>query len=358
MAYVFCTRAGRARFAPVLGAGGAISEGHITKRASWVDHARGLGIVLVVFGHVNRGLVSSGLLRADGWVELLDDTLYAFHMPLFFALSGLFAMRAVGRPAKEFVGQKVRTIAYPYFVWSVVQSLVQVAVSEHVNHTMALSDLWRIVYEPVMQFWFLWALFVAFMAAGVMHRLRMSPLAMLGFSLALYVLAQSVSLGPWGIVYSTINHLPYFVFGALVAPPVLRERDDSTTRLLAVAFGGFALVAAAAFYGWTDVALLKPPLGVVGVVASAAASILMARVRGMGFVADLGRRSLEIYLLHTLASAAVRVTLSRGLGVENAAIHMVVGTATGVLLPLALVVLVQKLGVRYVFSWPKRQARA
>lgn len=358
MVYAFSNRAGAAHSATAQRDGGTISEAQQSHRASWVDYARGLGIALVVLGHVNRGLVSSGLLRAEGWVETLDNALYVFHMPLFFALSGLFAMRAVRRPAKEFVGQKLRTIAYPYLVWSLVQSLVQLAVPQHVNHTMSVGDLWRIVYEPVMQFWFLWALFVAFMAVGAMHRLRMSLRAMLGFSLAVYVAAQWVSLGPWGIVYATVNHLPYFVLGALAAPLLLGERNDSGARLFAVAALGFALVGVAALYRVTQIPLCRPPLGMAGMAACVAVSFWMARSRGTAFVASLGRRSLEIYLMHTLASAAVRVVLSRVLGIDSIAVHIVVGTVAGLLLPLLGVAVVERLRLRYIFTWPQRPASA
>lgn len=47
-------------------------------RLSWVDVARGLGIIAVVVGHV--------------WMRgPLRDALYSFHMPLFFLLSGLLS---------------------------------------------------------------------------------------------------------------------------------------------------------------------------------------------------------------------------------------------------------------------------
>ena len=46
------------------------------QRLGWLDAAKGLGIILVVIGHVwTRGPVR--------------DTIYAFHMPLFFLLAAL-----------------------------------------------------------------------------------------------------------------------------------------------------------------------------------------------------------------------------------------------------------------------------
>ena len=44
-------------------------------RADWIDVLKGIGIILVVIGHVNTK-------------GFLVQWLYTFHMPLFFALSG------------------------------------------------------------------------------------------------------------------------------------------------------------------------------------------------------------------------------------------------------------------------------
>ena len=61
-----------------------------SKRIEWIDVAKGVGIVLVSFGHLRNG---------DGesvWLPALDapiDAIYLFHMPLFFLLGG---SRSVG----------------------------------------------------------------------------------------------------------------------------------------------------------------------------------------------------------------------------------------------------------------------
>ena len=51
-------------------------------------------ILLVVLGHVWRGLAFGGLVP-EGLFEAVDMRLYAFHMPVFFAASGFFLARQV-----------------------------------------------------------------------------------------------------------------------------------------------------------------------------------------------------------------------------------------------------------------------
>lgn len=64
-------------------------------RETWVDYAKGIGIILVVFGHANRGLYSSGIYISPEIYHYLDNIIYSFHMPLFFFLSGLFFVSSI-----------------------------------------------------------------------------------------------------------------------------------------------------------------------------------------------------------------------------------------------------------------------
>ncbi|BBR77056.1 hypothetical protein WP4S18C04_16420 [Klebsiella pneumoniae] len=36
-------------------------------RNEWVDYAKGFGIVLVVYGHISRGLYNSGIISDTKW---------------------------------------------------------------------------------------------------------------------------------------------------------------------------------------------------------------------------------------------------------------------------------------------------
>jgi fucose 4-O-acetylase-like acetyltransferase len=65
-----------------------------TYRLPWPDYGRGMGIFLVVVGHVLRGLVAASILPKSNPVRFIDAWIYSFHMPLFFFLSGVFAGRS------------------------------------------------------------------------------------------------------------------------------------------------------------------------------------------------------------------------------------------------------------------------
>lgn len=74
-------------------------------RLDYVDVCKWLGISLVIFGH----------MKMPG--EVLQ-WIYAFHMPLFFVLSG-YTYRAQ-RIDKEFLMKKIKTIYVPFLLFALI----------------------------------------------------------------------------------------------------------------------------------------------------------------------------------------------------------------------------------------------
>ena len=323
--------------------------GNAAGRLAWVDRARGLGIILVVVGHGLPGLTSAGLLPdTEGW-ELLNRWIYAFHMPLFFFVSGLFATAAARHGLGPLIEGKLRTIAWPYFVWSVLQTLAMLAVGG-TNQTTGWAALPAILWQPIMQFWFLYALFVSFVVYGVLVRAGLGPRAVFAVAAALYLVPRFGSLGSWGVAYSVANHMIYFAAGLLVAGRVhgWLERLSGMSALSAAA-GALALMTAGVVAGLDREPLVKPALATLGVAATA----LIAHRCESATLSDLGRLSLQIYVAHTLASAGMRIALARTLHVTTPWIHVPVGLVAGLALPLLLAALLERAGVRYAFTWPK-----
>ena len=73
-------------------------------------------------------------------------------------------------------------------------------------------------------------------------------------------------------------------------------------------------------------------------------------------VANLGRLSLAIYVMHTIFSAFTRAILLK-LGVISFELHLLAGVSVGLLSPLLINALMQKLGVAQLLGLPKRTFR-
>lgn len=78
-------------------------------RYGWVDDSKGIVILLMVLGHTNLP-------------EFADRWIWAFHMPFFFFISGLFT--GYSYPLSEFVCHKAKQLLKPFIVYSVIVVLL------------------------------------------------------------------------------------------------------------------------------------------------------------------------------------------------------------------------------------------
>ncbi len=90
------------------------------KRFDYIDIAKGLGILMVVWAHI----------LLTGWTHKM---IYAFHMPLFFVLSGMLFKREKYKSFGTFFMRRAKRLIVPYVIYSVVTWAIW-AVFRYVRH--------------------------------------------------------------------------------------------------------------------------------------------------------------------------------------------------------------------------------
>ena len=364
-------------------------------RIQWVNIAKGLGIILVVFGHVGRGVievdhetVKQGIVATASAIRqyvAVDNAIYAFHMALFFFLSGLFVERGAQKSGVTFFGQKVRTIVYPYFVWAVLQCLfVAVAAGRAGCHVSPREVILKLPWEPYIgsQFWFLYVLMACMTLYWALYQLRIGRTAITLIALTAYLLGQWVHgsshgkvlawLSDWTVLYQTRMYFFYFAIGASLAPFILRPGKQMSAILLALigavllageywlakdfnpthmpahlsAISQFAMSHGLNGRDW--VAIIPAGMGIAGMISIA---FFIDRLRMGGWLEWLGELTLPIYVAQVIAAAAARVALQKVLHVHQLAVHLVVGTAVGIAVPVILESLARRIGFNYLFAF-------
>lgn len=79
----------------------------VKDRYSYLDIAKGIGILMVVWAHI----------MLVGWSH---KVCYAFHMPLFFFVSGMLFDRNKYAGFSSFIGKRSRRLLLPYVIYSVI----------------------------------------------------------------------------------------------------------------------------------------------------------------------------------------------------------------------------------------------
>lgn len=318
-------------------------------RQMWKDIARGVGIFFVVYGHVLRGLASAHIIGKESFFYCSDYSIYTFHMPLFFLLAGLNVEHSLQKGKKNFLLGKLWLIAYPYFLWSLFQGSVQIALARYINAPPSWHDLAQIAWKPIGQFWFLLALFIVHLLAMLTaSKLRfLAPLAVVSYGYcAIY--ANSIT-------GSAANMLLFYVLGIFLG----RHEEKlyfGTPRLafigtlsalaytLCVWWGRHA--SAGNYYG-----IASLPACLMGIFFVLLASQLCERMAGVfsRILAQVGLASMTIYVMHILACSGARVVLGK-LAIRDPVPHLLLGTACGILIPYMAHQFLQKFNLLYLLG--------
>lgn len=89
--------------------------GEKTGRLPVIDVAKGIGMLLVIYAHVNY---TPGQLAY----------IYSFHMPLFFLLSGMMFDREKYGTFTAFMKRKVQTMVCPYLLFYLLSWIIMLAI--------------------------------------------------------------------------------------------------------------------------------------------------------------------------------------------------------------------------------------
>ncbi|MES1197176.1 MAG: acyltransferase family protein [Pseudomonadota bacterium] len=316
-------------------------------RVSWPDAARGVGIALVVFGHVIAGLVNAHVLTSTPMVSWTYFTIYTFHMPLFFLLSGLFLADGVKRGLEDFLIGKAWTIVYPYFLWSLVQGALQMGMAGVLDEAPAQHALMSIAWQPISQFWFLYALMLCHLLGLA---LKARPIPLLVFGVVGGVAANWLPFT--NIIAKTLHFLPYYALGVALAPYALRWRLGR----IWMAFIALVAFAAATVLGGFASGMIAEKLVVAPAALAGTALVVLLALLARDSVAValqwLGRASMTILVLHILALVFTRMALEQ-LGIDEPAIHLAAGLAIGVLVPALIHYGLESLGALPLFGFAR-----
>ena len=328
-----------------------------SSRLAWVDYAKGIGILLVVYGHVARGIYNAGIPFNESLYRVVDSIIYSFHMPLFFFLSGLFFVSSFEKKGtKKLILSKIDTIVYPFILWSLLQGGIELVLSSQTNGSISASEVINL-WVPRAQFWFLYALFFIFAVTTILYMLvKKNVLVICMISVALFLLPVIISGVPATVFVS--NYLVFFVLGValqkyggnlLLVPnhPLIFG-----VSILCLCFGLQYFAHFELEYNYIQGGPLGMALAVLSILSVCYLSKLFALLN-YRLLALIGGYSMAIYLMHILAGSGVRIVLDKILGQQSLIIHLVAGLwRVATLAPIIAALIAVKMKVKFVFSAP------
>ncbi|MEM0905750.1 MAG: acyltransferase family protein [Pseudomonadota bacterium] len=316
-----------------------------------IDIARGIAMILVVFGHALVGIVAAGDATATNRFLLL--MIYSTHMSLFFLISGLLS-QSFSRASWQKSGQSILfRMIWPYFLWSFILYTAHYVMNQYTNTQIDHYNVVSIFWQPPAVMWFLYVLFIAMLLRKALSPLPDAALAAIG----VLVILTSYAIGP--------PQELRFVGVFLVAAALGLQRYPITLGVMPVTVSAL-IMAITAVLAWGEaVAWAEAPVRAypafewIYLPALFAGPILLTRASAAlsklgGWLANalvfVGQRTMAIFVTHILITAGSRIALGL-VGIDNLLLALIVGTVLGVGLPLIAAVVAERLRIAPLLGW-------
>jgi fucose 4-O-acetylase-like acetyltransferase len=306
-------------------------------RLPWIDYAKGIAIILVVYRHIMIGLQRAGL-EVNQYYVMANEVVFTFRMPLFFLLAGFFIRKSIGkRSIGEFISTKFNTILYPYLLWAFIQVTIQILISQYTNASRSFVDYLYILYKPraLDQFWYLYALFnTSLLYLFLFKVLKGSRIAIFGLALIFHYLSDF--LNEIQLIHDALYYFLFLAVGDSIADFVLRESNKrlfSSSRLTLVLLPLFGFCQ----WLWFNYELNIFGLAIIALVGCAFIvniSFKLQNSNAFSWLRYVGFYSLYIYVLHVIVSGGVRTFLISVLGLSNTTILLITGIFFAVIIPI------------------------
>lgn len=306
-----------------------------------VDKLKGYACFLVLFGHVIMGIRLAGI-NIPSFFKGIELFLWSFHVALFLFLSGVVYKETGewhGKKTKfSFITHKLLNLGVPYIVFSVVYILINTFVGE-ANTNSSVNDVLNIWKTPIAQYWFLYALFFLFViwtcASGYLKNWQTTIIVLLvGYLLPLF----NIGLGSFDIVFYSA-----LAFGVGTFVDFKRIAKLPIWSKVLVIILHIVISVSLICLGKIESAFFKEFMILLGIYSSILFISLLEQIKCVSkFLLFVNKYSLQIYLLHTIFTAGIRIIMLR-LNVTFWWAHIIIGTACGLFFSILAAVIAEKI---------------
>jgi len=294
----------------------------LEKREIWIDELKGFASLSVVLGHVAVTYLNIGQFVAHRNILLwLHNSFYAFHMPLYFIISGLVFGLAYSQPDGTLKRPRIKiqmvNMLMLYFLWNILLGVSKTMFSAYVVEGTNFSDLLWIPLKAIDLSWYLYTLILCYCLTLLTW--KRVPVTVLLVVSGICCLVEYWVFLPMQTITAFKVPMYYFFFllGFLLKqnPAVLDKISRSETMLMNFAFGAGILCAwcfavrPGESVSWSYI----PLFGALMALALSAFLIgLLKKIAGVicfRVLSLVGVNSLEIYIMHPFIITGLRIIL-------------------------------------------------
>jgi len=330
-------------------------------REIWIDSVKVIACALVVLGHFFQSMIRAEILPANDLYRWFNQTIYYFHVPLFFICSG-YLYQKMSKVDDVFswsrnILKKALNLGVPYFVFSFVTWLLKTVFSSMVNvNRGGLFD--TLFLHPTSPYWYLYALFFIFLITPTFESRKTACMGLVASGILRVLKIIRGGVGIQAISYIWSNEI-WFVIGMCLCVFEFRKIAEKTKIIIPIVVG----------IGFIGLSVLVYKLGIenesvgfaMGLLACFSVILFMGVIykeeKQSTVLSGFAKYTMPIFLMHTLFAASLRALLFK-MGVQNAAIHIVLGIMISFVGPITAAIIMSKCKWMEFFLYPGKILKA
>ena len=319
-------------------------------RIEWVDNTKAFACFLVVLGHLLASLIKITPTYLISGIEYIKWFIYLFHMPLFMCISGYLYYKRSNKiknfkQYKEFECKKFINLIIPYLVFYSITMILNMSFSSSVNTPKGINEWLGIINNPISPYWFIYALMSIFIVIPILEKLFNNNKI---YIMVLFILLKILSLLVTTNVYfvdSIMRNGIFFFLGCFI-----KDNNDYPKKIVIMIIIFLYYIVSLFIYG--NSGLMQDVIVVImGLYGTIITISLFKQLRGNLFFDSYKKYTFQIFLMHTIFAAGVRILMLK-IGIYNWYFHFIVGLTVSIYIPVLVSIISNKIKFTNFFFFP------
>ena len=317
------------------------------QRENWVDLVKGYACILVVLGHFVQSMLLSNIIPRTFLPLWFNQTIYYFHVPLFFICSGYLYQKYSRVETflqwKTHFLKKLLSLGIPFVFFAGLTWGIKVLLPGQMNIEVG-GFVESLFIHPISPYWYLYALFFIFIVTPTFRSKKMAMVFLL-----ISLVMKAISFLPLDYncypLSTVLQNQIWFAIGMNVKVFRISEELKKSKRLALGSFAGIIFIGFSVLFYIYDVdsLVIKSLMGVAGCCASLCLFVWLEKcfwIQRVGLW--FSRYTLPIYLMHTIFAAGIRSVLFK-LGATNSMLHIFIGLVVSFVGPIVAAFIMSKI---------------
>jgi acyltransferase len=316
-----------------------------------VNLIKGIAILLVCIGHA----ATSSFLPRPITYEVIVQFIYAFHMPLFFVVSGFLSIKSFDMNLRKdyikFVKNKFIRLGVPFITISLFTNVLMVLMKGLINKEISTSifEMFKITFSypenGVMgALWFLYTLFIVSIITPLLGKFSWKVIMIIGILLNIFI--------PQNISFLALNRVSFFLIYYFIGMYIRKiyELKNSINYKSNVYIDIFSVVIIAIYsvliakeivVNQFVINIYKFICGILGIILAIDFTLFIKKYNNLKLIFNkLGEHSMDIYIFSWFFQVLSMIFITKILKIDNYSIFFISNFIVGSLsLPFSIFII-------------------